>query len=55
MGKFGVTEIVLVLIVILLFFGGRKIPELMRGLGRGMKEFKDAQKGETPPSSDEKR
>lgn len=54
MGKFGVTEIVLVLIVILLFFGGRKIPELMRGLGRGMKEFKDAQKGDTPSSTDEK-
>ncbi|MFM7729383.1 MAG: twin-arginine translocase TatA/TatE family subunit [Flavobacteriales bacterium] len=46
MGKFGVTEIVLILAVVLLFFGGRKIPELMRGLGRGVKEFKDASKGE---------
>lgn len=46
MGKFGVTEIVLILGVLLLFFGGKKIPELMRGLGRGMKEFKDASKGE---------
>ncbi|MCB0792392.1 MAG: twin-arginine translocase TatA/TatE family subunit [Flavobacteriales bacterium] len=44
MGKFGVTEIVLILLVVLLLFGGRKIPELMRGLGKGMKEFKDAQK-----------
>lgn len=47
MGKLGVTEIVLILAVILLLFGGKKIPELMRGLGRGMKEFKDASKGES--------
>ena len=46
MGKLGVTEIVLILAVILLLFGGKKIPELMRGLGPGMKEFKDASKGE---------
>ena len=46
MGKFGVTEIVLILAVVLLFFGGKKIPELMKGLGRGVKEFKDASKGE---------
>jgi sec-independent protein translocase protein TatA len=45
-GKFGATEIILILAVILLFFGGKKIPEMMRGLGRGMKEFKDASKGE---------
>jgi sec-independent protein translocase protein TatA len=42
----GPTEIILILVVVLLFFGGRKIPELMRGLGQGMKEFKDASKGE---------
>ena len=42
MGKFGVTEIVLIVIVIVLLFGGRKIPELMRGLGSGIKEFKKA-------------
>lgn len=46
MGKFGPTEIILILAVVLLFFGGKKIPELMRGLGRGVKEFKDASKGE---------
>ena len=46
MGKLGVTEIVLILAVILLLFGGKKIPELMRGLGKGVKEFKDASKGE---------
>ncbi|MEY4658325.1 MAG: twin-arginine translocase TatA/TatE family subunit [Crocinitomicaceae bacterium] len=52
MGKLGPTEIILILIIILLFFGGKKIPELMRGLGKGVKEFKDASKGETEePSS----
>ncbi|HTB07527.1 MAG TPA: twin-arginine translocase TatA/TatE family subunit [Bacteroidia bacterium] len=38
-------EIFLILIVVLLLFGGKKIPELMRGLGQGIKEFKDASKG----------
>ncbi|MFM7104003.1 MAG: twin-arginine translocase TatA/TatE family subunit [Flavobacteriales bacterium] len=47
MGKFGTTEILFILAVVLLFWGGKKIPELMRGLGRGMKEFKDASQGKT--------
>ena len=42
MGNFGVLEIVLVLLVVVLLFGGRKIPELMKGIGQGMKEFKKA-------------
>jgi sec-independent protein translocase protein TatA len=46
--KFGTWEIVLIIAVILLLFGGKKIPELMRGLGRGMKEFKDAKDGGEP-------
>lgn len=37
----GPTELILILLVVLLLFGGRKIPELMRGLGRGVKEFKE--------------
>lgn len=37
----GGTELILILIVILLFFGGRKIPELMGGIGRGVKEFRE--------------
>lgn len=41
----GTTEIILIVIVVLLLFGGKKIPELMRGLGKGMKEFKDAKEG----------
>jgi sec-independent protein translocase protein TatA len=51
MGKFGPTEIILILVIVLLFFGGKKIPELMRGLGKGMKEFKDASKGEGADSN----
>jgi sec-independent protein translocase protein TatA len=42
MGNFGVTEILLILVVVVLLFGGRKIPELMKGIGQGMKEFKKA-------------
>jgi sec-independent protein translocase protein TatA len=38
----GPTEIILILVVVLLLFGGRKIPELMKGLGQGMREFKKA-------------
>ena len=41
----GGGEIIIVLLVILLFFGSKKIPELARGLGRGMREFKDATSG----------
>ena len=45
MGAVGPTQLLLIALVILLLFGGRKIPELMRGLGQGMKEFKDASNG----------
>jgi sec-independent protein translocase protein TatA len=40
----GAPELILIGLVILLIFGGKKIPELMRGLGKGVKEFKDASK-----------
>lgn len=43
---FGPWQIVLIVAVVLLLFGGRKIPELMRGLGSGIKEFKNAAKDE---------
>ena len=42
MGPLGFNEILIILIIVLLLFGGRKIPELMRGLGRGMREVQDA-------------
>lgn len=46
----GPWQIVLVVLVVLLLFGGKKIPELMRGLGSGIKEFKDASKDDEKPS-----
>jgi sec-independent protein translocase protein TatA len=42
MGPLGFNEILIIMIMVLLLFGGRKIPELMRGLGRGIREFNDA-------------
>ncbi|MFT4779961.1 MAG: sec-independent protein translocase protein TatA [Flavobacteriales bacterium] len=42
----GPGAIVLILLVVVLLFGGKKIPELMKGLGKGMKEFKDASQGD---------
>ena len=38
----GMPQIILILVIVLLLFGGKKIPELMKGLGKGVKEFKDA-------------
>jgi sec-independent protein translocase protein TatA len=43
-GGIGGTEVVLIVLAILLFFGAKRIPELARGLGRGIREFKDASK-----------
>jgi sec-independent protein translocase protein TatA len=42
MGKIGALEIILILAIVVLLFGGKKIPELMKGIGQGMKEFKKA-------------
>lgn len=41
----GMQEVILIVLVILLLFGGKKIPELMKGLGKGVKSFKDGMKG----------
>ncbi|WP_374951627.1 twin-arginine translocase TatA/TatE family subunit [Mucilaginibacter sp.] len=46
----GAPEIILIILAILLLFGGKKIPELMKGLGKGMKEFKSAQDGTSEPA-----
>lgn len=43
----GTQEIIIIALVILLLYGGAKIPQLMRGLGKGMREFKDAANGVT--------
>ena len=42
LGMLGTNEIIIILVIVLLLFGGRKIPELMRGLGKGIREFNDA-------------
>lgn len=44
----GTQEIVIILLAVLLLFGGKKIPELMKGLGQGIREFKDGKDGTTP-------
>jgi sec-independent protein translocase protein TatA len=45
MSRIGAPEIIIILVIVLLLFGGKKIPELMKGLGKGIKEFKDAKDG----------
>ncbi len=45
LGAIGTTEIILIIAIVVLLFGGKKIPELMKGLGQGMNEFKKASKG----------
>ncbi len=50
----GGLEWILIILVVVLLFGGKKIPELMRGLGEGMKEFKKARKGEDETDNNKK-
>lgn len=50
----GAPQIILIIVVVLLLFGGRKIPELMRGLGSGIKEFKDASKEDNSDKIEDK-
>jgi sec-independent protein translocase protein TatA len=51
----GPWQIVLIVVIVLLLFGGKKIPELMRGLGSGLKEFKDASKEENEDKDTEEK
>ncbi len=51
LGEIGMPQILLVLVIVLLLFGGKKIPELMKGLGSGVKEFKNAAKDNQPADS----
>ena len=48
MKNLGLPEILIIVAVLVLFFGGKKIPEMMRGLGKGMSEFKKASNGDHP-------
>ena len=53
-GIVGPGQIIIIVVVVLLLFGGKKIPELMRGLGEGVKEFKKATKNEENGAEDRK-
>jgi sec-independent protein translocase protein TatA len=51
LGIVGVPQIILIAVIVLLLFGGKKIPELMKGIGTGIKEFKNAAKDDQPANS----
>jgi sec-independent protein translocase protein TatA len=53
LGMFGPWQVIAILVVLLLLFGGKKIPELMKGLGKGMKDFKEASKGDESKEEEE--
>ncbi|WP_445714503.1 twin-arginine translocase TatA/TatE family subunit [Flavobacterium sp.] len=51
LGIIGAPQVILIIAIVLLLFGGKKIPELMKGLGGGVKEFKNAMKDDEPKNS----
>ena len=54
--RIGMTEIIIIALIVLLLFGGKKIPELMKGLGKGVRSFKDGMNGkedESPQADDD--
>jgi len=55
LGEIGTTEVLLILVIVILLFGTKKIPELMKGIGKGIKSFKDGMSGadEKPGSKNE--
>ena len=54
LGGIGTGEVILLVVIILLLFGAKRIPDLARGIGKGIKEFKDARNGEDPKENDKK-
>ncbi len=54
LGGMGTGEIILLVVIILLLFGAKRIPDLARGIGKGIKEFKDARNGEDPKENEKK-
>lgn len=55
LGEISPMKVILVIAIVLLLFGGKKLPELMKGLGGGMKEFKNAMKEDDAPVSNEQK
>lgn len=54
LGNIGGVEILLIVLLVLLLFGGKKIPELMRGIGKGVKSFRDGMDGKVDADEDQK-
>ena len=54
LGGIGTTEIILIVALVVLLFGGRKIPELMKGIGKGVKSFRDGMDGKEDSEEDKK-
>lgn len=54
-GEIGMSELLVILVIILLLFGGKKIPEMMRGLGKGVSEFKKGVREGDEPTNQEKK
>lgn len=52
LGNIGGTEILLIVLLVLLLFGGKKIPELMKGVGKGVKSFRDGMEGKSDPTDE---
>ena len=55
MGSFGIQELLIILVIAVLLFGGKKIPEVAKGLGEGIKNFKNALKSEEAKPTEEKK
>jgi sec-independent protein translocase protein TatA len=51
-GHLGVPELLIILLIVLIVFGASKLPQLGKGIGQGLKNFKDSVKGEEPPPAD---
>jgi sec-independent protein translocase protein TatA len=51
-GSLGVPELLIILLIVLIVFGASKLPQLGKGIGQGLKNFKDSVKGEEPPPAD---
>lgn len=54
LGNLGPTEIILIVLLVLLLFGGKKIPELMRGIGKGVRSFREGVDGKDEPADEKK-
>ena len=54
LGNIGTGEIILIALVVLLLYGGKKIPELMKGVGKGVKSFRDGMEGKVDPTETKK-